>query len=80
MTENKRFTKDGYKIWDNVKNKEFYELHYRYECDDMCMELNKYEDKVTNLIKENEQLKKDVEHWKQIANQYNDELNVFEHI
>lgn len=31
------------------------------------------------LEKENEQLKKDVEYWKQVASQYNNELNVFEH-
>ena len=28
---------------------------------------------------ENEQLKKDVEYWKQVASQYSNELNVFEH-
>ena len=31
------------------------------------------------LEKENEQLKKDVEYWKQVALQYSNELNVFEH-
>lgn len=31
------------------------------------------------LIKENEQLKKDVDYWKQVASQYSNELNVFEH-
>lgn len=29
--------------------------------------------------KENEELKKDVEYWKQVASQYSNELNVFEH-
>ena len=57
MTKKKRFTRDGYIIWDNVKNEEFYELHYRYECEDMCDYLNEYEDKVNELTKENEQLK-----------------------
>lgn len=31
------------------------------------------------LKKENEQLKKDVDYWKQVASQYSNELNVFEH-
>jgi FtsZ-binding cell division protein ZapB len=31
------------------------------------------------LVEENEQLKKDVEYWKQVASQYSNELNVFEH-
>ena len=57
MTEKKRFERDGYIIWDNVKNEEFYELHYRYECEDMCDYLNEYEDKINELTKENEQLK-----------------------
>ena len=53
----KRFTRKSYSIWDNVENKEFYELHYRYEVDDMCRILNNYEEKVKSLEKENEQLK-----------------------
>lgn len=31
------------------------------------------------LYNENEELKKDVEYWKQVASQYSNELNVFEH-
>ena len=31
------------------------------------------------LKQENEQLKKDVEYWKQVASQYSNELNVWEH-
>ena len=31
------------------------------------------------LHEENEQLKKDVDYWKQVASQYSNELNVFEH-
>ena len=34
---------------------------------------------IDNLKKENEQLKKDVEYWKQVASQYSNKLNVFEH-
>ena len=35
--------------------------------------------KLNALHEENEQLKKDVEYWKQVASQYSNELNVFEH-
>ena len=34
---------------------------------------------LNSLYQENEQLKKDVEYWKQLASQYSNELNVFEH-
>lgn len=34
---------------------------------------------LNNLSEENEQLKKDVDYWKQVASQYSNELNVFEH-
>ena len=37
------------------------------------------ENKIKELSEENEQLKKDVEYWKQVASQYSNELNVFEH-
>ena len=36
-------------------------------------------DKLIDVLNENEQLKKDVEYWKQVASQYSNELNVFEH-
>ena len=36
-------------------------------------------DFVEDICNENEQLKKDVELWKQVASQYSNELNVFEH-
>ena len=49
---NERYVRKGYKIWDNVNNEEFYELHYRYECDDICDILNEYEDKIEKLTKE----------------------------
>ena len=55
-----RFTRKSYSIWDNVKNEEFYELHYRYEVDDMCRILNNYEEKVKSLEKENEELKQEM--------------------
>lgn len=34
---------------------------------------------IVDLLNEKEQLKKDVEYWKQVASQYSNELNVFEH-
>ena len=34
---------------------------------------------LNNLSEENEQLKQAVEYWKQVAGQYSNELNVFEH-
>ena len=34
---------------------------------------------LNELDEENEELKKDVEYWKQVASQYSNELNVFEH-
>lgn len=34
---------------------------------------------IFKLAKENKQLKKDVEYWKQVESQYDNELNVFEH-
>ncbi len=36
-------------------------------------------DLLNDFNDENEQLKKDVEYWKQVASQYSNELNVFEH-
>ena len=36
-------------------------------------------DLLNTVYEENEQLKKDVEYWKQVASQYSNELNVFEH-
>ena len=53
MTE-KRFVRKGYKIWDTWEDEEVYELHYRYECRDICRILN-------NWSEENEQLKSTVE-------------------
>lgn len=37
------------------------------------------ETEIMKLKQEKEQLKKDVEYWKQVASQYSNELNVFEH-
>ena len=34
---------------------------------------------MNELHEDNEQLKKDVEFWKQVASQYSNELNVFKH-
>lgn len=44
--------------------------HYKY---------TEAEKRVEELKEENEELKKDVEYWKQVASQYSNELNVFEH-
>ena len=60
MAENKRFTRRGYSIWDNLKNEEFYELNYRHQCEDMCDALNEYEDKLNGLSEENRQLKSEI--------------------
>ncbi len=65
MTE-KRFTRKSYSIWDNVENKKFYELHYRYEVDDMCYILNNYEEKVKSLETENEQLQEKLKKYEEI--------------
>ena len=43
------------------------------------MQLEKCRKGYEKLYEENEQLKKDVEYWKQVASQYSNELNVFEH-
>ena len=63
MTE-KRFVRKGYKIWDTWEDEEVYELHYRYECRDICRILN-------NWSEENEQLKQQIKSLR---------LNVFESI
>ena len=39
----------------------------------------KYAELYCKLLKENRQLKQQVEYWKQVASQYSNELNVFEH-
>ena len=41
MTENKRFVRKGYKIWDTWEDEEVYELHYRYEVNDICEIMNR---------------------------------------
>ena len=53
MTE-KRFVRKGYKIWDTWEDEEVYELHYRYEVDDMC-------DLMNEMIDENEELKQQLQ-------------------
>ena len=66
----KRFTEivSTQKVIDNLTNNEYHCL-----IDDDLLKL------LNELHEENEQLKKDVEYWKQVASQYNNELNVFEH-
>lgn len=72
MTE-KRFTidKDGITVIDNYTDG-LTECKYSQEAKLLCYFLNE-------ITEENEQLKKDVEYWKQVASQYSNELNVFEH-
>lgn len=41
--------------------------------------INKVCERLNDLNNENEQLKQEVEYWKQVASQYSNELNVFEH-
>lgn len=53
----------------------FYDLSENGE----IMNMIDTEDMLNALHEENEQLKKDVEYWKQVASQYSNELNVFEH-
>lgn len=64
--------------------KEYQKLKHRHgllhdECLDVECERDSLKKDVKSLEKENEQLKKDVEYWKQVASQYSNELNVFEH-
>lgn len=62
----KRFEYKNHKVYDNMTG----EIHSS----------NMVSVNVLNeLADENEELKKDVEYWKQVASQYSNELNVFEH-
>lgn len=82
MTE-KRFTfrvvrdDDGYDIIgfdiDDLDEESSYFVDTNERCVKSLVEL------LNALHEENEQLKKDVEYWKQVASQYSNELNVFEH-
>ena len=81
MTEKRYFSVDydeEYYIFDSTKiSKEevLEKAEYSYDVfGDSLME-----NEVLDLLNENEQLKKDVELWKQVASQYSNELNVFEH-
>ena len=81
MTEKRYFSIDydeEYYIFDSTKiSKEevLEKAEYSYDVfGDSLME-----NEVIDLLNENEQLKKDVEFWKQLASQYSNELNVFEH-
>ena len=68
MIENERFVRKGYKIWDTLEGEEVYQLHYRYEVDDICDMMNDYE-------KEKEQLKSEYE---VLHTQYQDLKNFVE--
>lgn len=72
MTE-KRFECDkGSRIIIDNETKLHYIMTLDWECSLVTKLLNRFAD-------ENEQLKKDVDYWKQVASQYSNELNVFEH-
>ena len=80
MATEKRFTlgyEDDFLRWirDNPNRKDYVvRIGFGEEdnLQDVCDLLNQ-------LNNENEQLKKDVDYWKQVASQYSNELNVFEH-
>ena len=67
-----------YTIFDNQSTDEEDKL-YGLDDEQICDLLNEQHETITRLKKENEQLKKDVDYWKQVASQYSNELNVFEH-
>ena len=60
-------------------NCKFWLWHDESGSQKVCDKLNIIMEENEQLKKENEQLKKDVEYWKQVASQYSNELNVFEH-
>lgn len=82
MSENKRYFSidydEEYYIFDSnkISKEEVLEKsEYSYDVfGDSLMEKE-----VLDLLNENEQLKKDVEYWKQVASQYRNEINVFKH-
>lgn len=65
MTE-ERFVRKGYKIWDTWEDEEVYELHYRYECRDICRILNNWSEENEQLKQQNKELKSDndIKFWK----------------
>lgn len=85
MTEKKRFATSGYKIYDTFHDGVHWLVNV-VEAEEIVEVMNNLDLKarerskaLSKLQKENEKLKKDVDYWKQVASQYNNELNVFEH-
>lgn len=70
MTENKRFTSDIHRICDN--NEEI-------ACADTMDDAEILVDRLNEQYNRIKELETDVEYWKQVASQYSNELNVFEH-
>lgn len=70
MTEKKRFIQKTNLVMQN--NEVYVVCGNEHSADVVTTALNE-------LINENEQLKEDVGYWKQVASQYSNELNVFEH-
>ena len=58
MTNDERYVRKGYKIWDTYSDREVQELNYRSQSDDMCEILNKKEAIIQRLELENENLRK----------------------
>ena len=82
---------DGWCIYDAVNDK--YYDYGKHDLELLCNALNELDDnwiKELNLREtlqldlqrveeENKQLRQDIEYWKQVASQYSNQLNVFEH-
>lgn len=58
MTNDERYVRKGYKIWDTYSDREVQELNYRSQSDDMCEILNEKEAIIQRLELENENLRK----------------------
>lgn len=61
MMNDERYVRKGYKIWDTYSDREVQELNYRSQSDYMCEVLNEKESRINTLVKENEQLKEQVQ-------------------
>lgn len=68
----KRFVRKGYKIWDTWEDEEVYELHYRYEVEDICRILNDWSKKNEQLKQENQSWLKTASHFDNIAHKDRD--------
>ena len=72
------FIADGYVIVDKEHEYSFSALT-RGKVMNYWRVLNSMNDKLKRVEEENKQLRQDVEYWKQVASQYSNQLNVFEH-